>query len=113
MLTDHKRDTIKYSAIRFDLFGKTSQRISVALQFKTVQLAIDHCEIDPRCAVLNAQLLKNDGFRIALVFKEQRFFRSNAYVGIIHNRKLFIIQATLPRIEGLFAIGHPSPGQPK
>jgi|SRR6185437_4734814 len=110
MLTDDKRDTIKNSAIRLDLFGKTSERISVALQFKTVQLAIHHCEIDPRSAVLNAQLFENDGFRIALVLKEQRFFRSNAYVGIIHNRKLFIIQAILPRFEGLFAIEHPSPG---
>jgi len=53
-LLHHKRDAIKDASVRFSLFGKSCKRVPVALQFKTMQLAVNNREIDPRKTMLNA-----------------------------------------------------------
>ncbi len=47
-LSDNKCHKVEHGAVRIDLLREKPQRVSIAFEFVSVQLAIDHSQVNPR-----------------------------------------------------------------
>jgi len=87
-LPNYESYTVKNAPIRFSLFGKTSERVLVALKFETVQLSVNNSQVDPRKSMLNAQLFKNHGVGLTQMLSKQRLLRRDSNLSVIHKQVL-------------------------